>query len=334
VSARSGHTSHARVPLSANPLFDTMTDLSGTVGVLTGASGFLGRAVLRRLPADVTVFATYRTSDDFSEWTSTLSADVRPVQIDLAHQRLARHVTTTELDWTLSLAARVSTAASRRDPVGELTYVAGPAVNAVTGLQTRHLVHVSSGSVYESLTGELSPNRRLAPRLPYAIAKLAGELLVASYAETVPWIVRFFGAYGPGEPRFKVTRRMVEAFSRGARTFRMSGDGTNRIDPVHVDDAATALLALCASKQAPRTLDLCQGECPTMAAYAELIYQAAHPHPSTCPLELEFVGHAHEQMRGRANPAGADAVIGLERRGLQQGLKEYARWLSSRAADF
>jgi nucleoside-diphosphate-sugar epimerase len=308
-------------------------DLSGTVGVVTGASGFLGRAILRTLPADATVFATYRDSADFLEWTSTLSADVRPVQVDLAHERLPEKVTSTDLDWGLSLAARVATAASREDPVGELVHVAGPAVNSVAGLRTRHLVHVSSGSVYETLGGELSPECRLVPRLPYAVAKLAGEFLVASYAETVPWIVRFFGAYGPGEPKFKVTRRMVEAFSRGATTFRLSGDGTNYIDPMHVDDAATALLALCTSEHAPRTIDLCQGEAPTMAAYAELIYQAAHPDPVTSPLRLEFAGPAHEQMRGRASPASADAMVGLERRSLRQGMGEYARWLTLQAAD-
>jgi len=319
--------------MSTHVNMNAVSHLSGTVGVVTGASGFLGRAILRRLPADVTVFATYRDSADFLEWTSTLSADVRPVQVDLASRRLPQEVTSTELDWTLTLAARVSTAASREDPVGELVHVAGPAVNAVVGIRTRHLVHVSSGSVYETLSGALSPDLRLAPRLPYAVAKLAGELLVASYAETTPWIVRFFGAYGPGEPKFKVTRRMVEAFSRGARTFRLSGDGANHIDPMHVEDAAATLLALCTSEHAPRTIDLCQGEGPTMAAYAELIYQAAHPDPVTSPLRLEFAGHAHEQMRGRASPAAADALIGLERRSLRQGMEEYARWLTLQATD-
>jgi nucleoside-diphosphate-sugar epimerase len=324
----------ARLVIGGPSISKSVSDLSGAVGTITGASGFLGRAVLRALPADVTVFATYRDSADFFEWTSTLSADVRPVKVDLASQRLPQEIVSTELDWTLSLAARVSTAASREDPVGELLHVAGPAVNAIAGLRTRHLVHVSSGSVYETLAGDLSPDRQLSPLLPYAVAKLAGELLVASYAETMPWIVRFFGAYGPGEPKFKVTRRMVEAFSRGTRTFRLSGDGTNHIDPMHVEDAAAALLALCTSGHAPRTIDLCQGEAPTMAAYAELIYQAAHPDPVTSPLLLEFAGHAHEQMRGRASPAAADALLGLERRSLRQGMGEYARWLTLQAADY
>lgn len=309
-----------------------MSGLDGSVGVLTGASGFIGRAFLRSLPRGVTVYATYNTSKQFPAWAAELRADVRPVQIDLATDRLAPAVPQ-EVDWALILAAQVATHASRESPVEALTRVAGPAVNAVAGLPTARLVHISSGSVYETLGGRLSPTLCPSPHLPYAIGKLAGEHLVRSYSEAEPWIVRFFGAYGPGEPDFKVTARMVRAFAQGATTFNLSGDGTNRIDPMHIDDAAESLVALCGSNQPPQTIDLCQGESLAMADYAALVYEASHPEAARTALELGFSGVAIEEMRGVPDPAAADAVIGHPRRSLRQGMKEYARWVSAQTAE-
>jgi nucleoside-diphosphate-sugar epimerase len=304
-----------------------VSTLAGSVGLLTGASGFIGRALLQELPATTTVFATYNSSVDFPSWAARLGADVRPIRIDLVHWPVAPLIRT-KLDWALCAAAQVATAASRHDPVEELVRVAGPAVNAVAGLQARRIVHVSSGSVYETCEGRLFPGLPLNPRLPYSVGKLAGELLVKSFAEVTPWIVRFFGAFGPGEPQFKITRRLVTAFQGGATTFRLTGDGTNRIDPMHVSDAVSALTQLCASDDEPRTIDLCQGESMPIAAFAQLAYEAAHPAPHTAPLRLAFGGTAHEQMRGAADPTAAEAVVGVGRRNLREGLKEYAKWLA------
>jgi nucleoside-diphosphate-sugar epimerase len=305
--------------------------LNGSVGLVTGASGFLGRAVLRELPAGTTVFATYNKSADFPAWTGRLQADVRPIRIDLARDRVAPSLDT-NLDWALCMASRVSTASSRDRPVEELVRVAGPAVNSVAGVRAERIVYVSSGSVYETSEGPLTPDRVLAPTLPYAVGKLAGELLVLSYAEAKPWIVRFFGAYGPGEPEFKVTRRLIDAFRGGARTFELTGDGHNRIDPMYVSDAVRALISLCDSLEEPRTLDLCQGESPTMEAFARMAYEAAHPAPSGGPLRIVFSGVAHEQMRGHADATAADSVTGGHRRSLTTGLKEYAEWLAGKAS--
>ncbi len=142
------------------------------------------------------------------------------------------------------------------------------------------------------------------------------------------WTVRFFGAYGPGEPSFKVTRRMVEAFRRGESEFSLTGDGTNRIDPMHVEDAANSLLRL-ATVANSGVLDLCQGESKTMKEYAHCIYEAVHPDPAGVPLRLRLEGEAHEQMHGAADPARADAILNVERRSLREGMRDYARYLAS-----
>ena len=293
--------------------------LDGTTGIVTGASGFFGRAVLRRLPANCTVHAVYRTAEDFPHWAETCAADVRPLRLDLARERLHGRG-----DWALLLAARVATSTSREDPAGELQAVAGVTANTVAGLRVERLVHVSSGSVYEGLEGELGPHRVPGPRLPYAIAKLAAEHLVAAYADAPYWIIRSFGAFGPGEPRYKLARRLVERFAAGDRTFTLAGDGTNIIDPMYIDELAARLCGLLETPGESRAADLTQGERLSIRRFAELAYAAAHPSPDGGALELRFEGVAHEQMRGWASSDPALWRADLEHLSVAEGLRRYA----------
>lgn len=303
-------------------------EFDGTVGVVTGASGFLGRAVLRHLPARCTVYATYRTAEDFPKWAEGCAAEVHPVRIDLARNRLSERVP--QVDWALLMAARVATAASWQDPLGELEAVAGVTFNSAVGLRADRLVHLSSGSVYEGLSGMLNPDRALAPRLPYSVAKLTAELLFGSYAEAPYWNVRFFGAFGPGEPSFKLARRLVTTFARGERSFELSGDGGNLIDPMYVEEAAARL---CSTIEAPgesRAVDLSQGECLTVRQFAETAYAAAHPSPHEAPLELVCSGSAHELMRGCADTEPVIWRRDIEHITIAEGFERYTAHLAAR----
>jgi len=303
--------------------------LSGSTGVVTGASGFIGRAVLKALPAGCRVYAVYNSSPDFVEWASLPRADVVPVRVDLAHERLADYVA--EVDWALLMAARVQTAASLADPVGELAAVGGVTANSIVDLDAKQVVHLSSGSVYETLDGMLAPERVLAPRLPYSIAKLAAELLFASYVDAPYWTVRFFGAFGPGEPAFKLTRRLAETFAAGGTAFSIRGDGTNIIDPMYIDDAAADLLSTVATPGESRIADLTQGEGLTVREFVEVAYEQLHPSPETTPLAITYAGEAHEKMLGRAvtDPAFS---FGRRRTTIAEGFRRYAEMLGLRAA--
>lgn len=298
-----------------------------SAGVVSGASGFIGRAVLRRLPPGVRVYATYHDSTDFPAWAETCAAEVAPVRIDLRSTPLCSVVP--RVDWALLLAARVQTAASRADPLGELTSVSGVAINSVRGLKAARLLHLSSGSVYETLAGELSPDRVLRPRLPYSIAKLAAELLFESYADAPYWNIRFFGAYGPGEPRFKLVRRLVDDFTGGKRSFSLQGDGTNRIDPMYIDEAALALCRALTLPPESKTVDLCQGEGPTIRDFARLAFHAASTDACNSEPVLRFMGEAHEQMLGCAHPHPSLRVPRAHHMTLWEGLRRYAEVLGS-----
>lgn len=299
--------------------------------LVTGASGFIGRRVLLALPAGTHVHAVYRHAEEFPSWTDRCDAEVLPLRVDLAHERLADRLPET-VDWALLLAARVAVAESQADPLGELSAIAGVTLNSLLGLPSNRIVLVSSGSVYEGLEGPLHPGRVPRPRVAYSIAKLNSELLAGAYAPVAPQVIRFFGAYGPGEPTFKLIRRAIETFGSGACEFDVRGDGANRIDAMHVDDAAAALIAACECGQPGSVIDLCQGESTSITDFVRAAFTAAHPDPHGAALELRLGGTTHERILGEASPAAADGLLGMPRRTLEEGLRDYAAWLR-RATD-
>ena len=108
---------------------------------------------------------------------------------------------------------------------------------------------MSSGAVYDGLIGGRSrPRTPVSPRLPYAISKLASEHYLRAFAERRRTVgsyinVRFFGAYGPYEPRPQ-DHDALDARPDGAASAssRIRGNGENLIDFMYVDDAVDGLL--------------------------------------------------------------------------------------------
>jgi len=127
-----------------------------------------------------------------------------------------------------------------------------------------HVVYLSSGAVYDGLSGAVSPKSAVSPRLPYAISKLAAEQYLRFFAEHRGSVssyvnVRFFGAYGPYEPARKITTRWLQALAAGQREFVIRGDGQNLIDFMYVDDAVDGFLALVKARGQKMTVDFASG---------------------------------------------------------------------------
>jgi UDP-glucose 4-epimerase len=125
-------------------------------------------------------------------------------------------------------------------------------------------VYLSSGAVYDGLSGTVSPATPVSPLLPYAISKLASEQYVRFFSErrglpTSYVNVRFFGAYGPYEPDRKITTRWLLALAAGQREFTLRGNGQNLIDFMYVNDAVDAFLTLLDRPGERLTVDFASG---------------------------------------------------------------------------
>jgi nucleoside-diphosphate-sugar epimerase len=236
--------------------------------VVPGASGFLGRNFLLRTPRDWRVTALYHHTTDLPAFlTRHQLSHVEARRCDLLAsadvQRVAEAVDG-RADAVMYFAANGDPAASHHRPRWDLESNATALVNFLEHCPADHLVYVSSGAVYDGLTDEVTPATALAPRLPYAISKLAAEQYARFFSERrgTPGSyinVRFFGAYGPYEAERKITTRWLRGMTRGQREFVIRGDGRNLIDFMYVDDAIDGFLALVNARGVSLTVDFASG---------------------------------------------------------------------------
>jgi UDP-glucose 4-epimerase len=235
--------------------------------IVTGASGFIGRNVLLQAPREWEILALWhRTSLDEFVARHGLT-HVRPIRCDLLSEADVRGVAAAaggRADTVLYLAANGDPAASADRPRWDLESNAVALVNFLEHCMAGHVVYVSSGAVYDGLVGDVSPSTAVAPRLPYAISKLAAEQYVRFFAERRQAVasfvnVRFFGAYGPYEPPRKITTRWLRGVMTGQREFALRGNGENLIDFMYVDDAVEGFLRLTTASSFSGTLDFASG---------------------------------------------------------------------------
>jgi UDP-glucose 4-epimerase len=236
--------------------------------VVTGASGFIGHNVLLRAPRDWSVYAVYHTTPGLEAFVTAHGlTNVTPVRCNLLNvaevQALSRTIGG-RADAMLYLAANGDPAASAKRPRWDLESNTLSLVTTLEHCPADHVVFVSSGAVYDGLTGAVSPATSVSPRLPYAISKLASEHYLRFFAEHHGNVksyvnVRFFGAYGPYEPDRKITTKVLKALSGGQRHYEVRGDGRNLIDFMYVDDAVDGFLALVKAAGARLTVDFASG---------------------------------------------------------------------------
>jgi nucleoside-diphosphate-sugar epimerase len=234
--------------------------------LLTGASGFIGRNVLLRAPRSWEIVAVHNRTDLEGFLSGHGLENVVAARCDLtsADQVGALIRQTGAVDCCLHLAANGDPTRSAAQPALDLQMNTLALVTLLEQLRAGRFLFVSSGAVYDGLSGEVTPDTAVAPRLPYAIAKLASEHYVRAFAERNATIgsyvnIRFFGAYGPYEAARKITTRCLLAAMSGEREFSVRGDGRNLIDFMYVDDAVEGLLRMAQAPEFSGTVDFASG---------------------------------------------------------------------------
>jgi UDP-glucose 4-epimerase len=236
--------------------------------VVTGASGFIGHNILLRAPRDWHIVALYCRTPGLEEFIAQHRlTHVTAMRCDLLSAddvaSVARAVGG-RADAVMYLAANGDPAASSERPRWDLESNTTALVNFLEQCPGDHLVYASSGAVYDGLVGDVTPGTPVAPRLPYAISKLASEHYIRYFAERRGSLggyvnVRFFGAYGPYEAERKITTRWLRAMAAGQREFVVRGDGRNLIDFMYVDDAVDGFLTLLQARGECLTVDFASG---------------------------------------------------------------------------
>jgi dTDP-glucose 4,6-dehydratase len=108
-------------------------------------------------------------------------------------------------------------------------------------------VHVTTPEVYGSTDGWIDETTRFNPSTPYAVSRLAGDMLFKIYHEAygLPVVsTRAANVYGPGQQLYRIIPRTIFFLLTG-RTLQLHGGGLSTRSFIHMDDvsAATSLIA-------------------------------------------------------------------------------------------
>lgn len=143
------------------------------------------------------------------------------------------------------------------------------------------VVFASSASVYgNSAQLPMREDGPLDPLTPYCIAKLAGEQLLAYYAQRAPvsWLaLRFFNVYGPGQPTDAFYTSVILTFVRRILSGQppvIDGRGDQSMDFVHVSDVARSIGMALDSPSTGEVLNVGTGTQTTVAELAERLVAA------------------------------------------------------------
>jgi nucleoside-diphosphate-sugar epimerase len=246
--------------------------LSAGKALLTGASGFIGSALARRLiDIGVNVVGTARNKRE------SLAEEVSWYFGDLANAAFVQQVFAAERpDVVFHLASFASSNRSRDVVLEAFHSNLASTVNLLVAADAMGCQRVIlTGSFEEPEPGNLS-----APVSPYAAAKCAA----ASYAQmfhalyhTPVVTARLFMVYGPGR------QDMGKLIPYVIRSFHMKcppelSSGVRQVDWIFVDDVVSAFLHLATAKSVEgRTFDVGSGRLVTIRDVVEEIQSLMKP---------------------------------------------------------
>lgn len=257
--------------------------------LVTGAGGFLGRAVVRGLlDAGYAVLGTGRRfsenlkpiGDEFSERFRFQDVPESGFETEIFSGKTFASV--------VHLASFVPTSAGgntwanlRQIQRGTHDYTLS-LLDAVAG-RTAHLVFASSVTVYgKSRSGVFRETDAPEPTDPYGLFKLAGEGLCRLFAanEKIPCaLLRPTQLYGPGEPHGLFFQKFFIPAARRGEALRLVKGGREAKDLLWIDDAARVFVA-AVQRRAEGVFNVSSGAGVTVREIAEAIETLAGNPPA------------------------------------------------------
>jgi nucleoside-diphosphate-sugar epimerase len=221
------------------------------ITLVTGATGFIGRRVVRRLieldgPAAVVCLVKPPATALEAEALDAFRArGVRLLDGDLLNRPISAS-TAPQIDRVFHLAANIDTDATDRDLVVNYTGTRNLLDWLAPVSKGIRIVYASSVAVHDrdkAPSGPIDESSPLVPRTPYGRTKLWGETILRDGAAAggYSWtILRLPTVYGPGQKPGGLFDTMIELASGGGLLGRIDWPGRTSI--IHVDDVAAAMI--------------------------------------------------------------------------------------------
>ena len=213
--------------------------------LVTGATGFVGRHLVRRLLADGAAISAIVRDQEGHRLPSEVDVITLPCNTD----ELAKAVATVRPTVCIHLAT-CFLARHEPDDIPKLVdanVVFGTRLaEALLGLKPEVPPFINVGTIWQHVGGE-----PYAPANLYAATKQAFADILRFYAtQGLPVVtLTLTDTYGPDDPRPKVVASLVEAFRTG-RELPMA-TGADLVDLVHVEDVVSAFTAVVSDLSRP-----------------------------------------------------------------------------------
>ncbi|HEY8348036.1 MAG TPA: NAD-dependent epimerase/dehydratase family protein [Symbiobacteriaceae bacterium] len=293
--------------------------------LVTGAAGFIGSHLVRRLAAD---------------GHEVVAVDRRPVagggghggpirwyRGDLLEMDLAPLVAGVE--YVIHLAGqpgvRESWSEFRHYSRGNIE-TTQRLLEVLRGKPVAKFVLASTSSVYGEAPMPAREDGPVKPVSPYGLTKLAAEGLCELYGRTakIPWVaLRYFTVYGPGQrPDMAFSRWLAAA--RGGKPLEVYGDGGQMRDFTYVADAVEATVRALFTPAAGMAVNVGSGRPVSVREAIAVIEQVMGR-----PVQIRHLAPARGDMREtRADTTRLQRELGfVPATPLAEGLARQYEWL-------
>jgi nucleoside-diphosphate-sugar epimerase len=304
-----------------------LADWKGKRVLVTGAAGFIGLRLLRRLvQARAQVWAGLAL-DETPERVAALPAQVERLVFDLRDEEGTRGAVDKAAPHVVFHLAAVGVANPKIDATLALAVNAGGTVHLLEAMKERGVERVVLvGTCYEY--GARESVEGLDPFNAYAASKVAAWAFGRMYwrAYGLPVVtVRPFQVYGRGQPAHTLIPSAIDAALAG-RDFPMT-PGEQERDFVFVEDVAAGMLAAAeADGIAGESLDLGTGRVHSARQVVERIWAMTEAQGrvllGALPYRPGAVMHSVADAKRTARLTGWWALVGLEA-GLRQTIQSY-----------
>jgi nucleoside-diphosphate-sugar epimerase len=314
-----------------------MADVSGARVLVTGAGGFIGANLVRKLLGrGGHVIATVRPEGSLTR-LAEIEDRIEVVPLDLnAERELEATVARVRPDLAIGLAApggHPYSAEERRAHLEVSVLGTARLTEALAVAGCARFVYVGSSLEYGPKVQPMQEDDLLEPVVPRGAAKAAATITCLAWARAVglpALVVRPFSVYGPWEAESRFVPTAVRAAMDG-RELRLTEPGIVR-DYVYVGDVVDGILAGLAvpSDADGRIVNLGSGTQTTteelVALVERVVGREIETHYGSYPVR------PHDATSWRANVDLAKRLLGWNAStSLEEGVRRTHAWLTTRA---